>query len=57
MIKATKEFKFYRNMALGLSNKDYRSLQVGKSIKVDDKIVKKYPQCFEQIKAVKDGTR
>ena len=46
MVKASKEFKDYRCQVLGLQKKDFRDLQAGKAVKVDDKILKKYPQCF-----------
>jgi len=46
MVKASALFKDYRNQVLGLPKKDYRDLQAGKLVKVDEKILKKYPQCF-----------
>ena len=57
-MKATKLFKQYRNAVLGLPLEDYRDLQAGKDVKVDDKIVKKFPQLFTKvIKEAKDGNR
>jgi len=55
MVKATKLFKTYRCAVLGLDKKDYRALQAGKAVKVDKKIIDKYPQCFAKVKVVKNG--
>ena len=56
MVKATKLFKDYRCVVLGLEKKDYRALQAGKAVKVDKEIINKFPKLFkEEKKAVKNG--
>ncbi len=61
MVKATKEFKDYRCIVLEIEKKDYRKLQAGEAVKVDQKIIDKYPHLFSEIdslkkeKAVKHG--
>ena len=56
MVKATKEFKNYRCIVLGLDKKDFRALQAGKAVKVDKEIINKFPGLFkEEKKAVKNG--
>jgi len=57
MVKATKEFKDYRCIVLGLNKKDYRDLQSGKSVKVEKDIVDKFPHLFIKDKAVKNGNK
>lgn len=57
-VKATKEFKFYRNQVLGLSKKDFRALQAGQSVEIEEKLINKYPELFikDEKKVVKNGS-
>ena len=56
---ATKLFNSYRLKVFGklLTRKEFRDLQAGKDVKVDKKLVDKYPYLFEEkiSKGVKDG--
>lgn len=49
-VKATDEFKHYRNAVLGLDIKDFRALQAGKVVDVKSELIKKYPQIFKEVK-------
>lgn len=53
-VKATDEFKTYRNQVLGLSKKHFRLLQEGKEILIAKNIYDKYSKIFI-IRGDKDG--
>ena len=50
MVKATNEFKTYRNQVLKLDKKDFRKLQKGKAVKISKELVAKYPAIFKEVK-------
>ena len=55
-VKATADLFRYRNQVLGLPKKQFRDLQAGKTVKIDDEDFNKYPRCYVEIKEKKDGS-
>lgn len=57
IVKAKPEFNTLRNKVLGLDNKDYRALQTGDIVDIDEDVYKKFEKFFTIHKDVKDGNR
>lgn len=54
-VKATKEFKTFRNASLKLPRADFRKLQTGKVVEIAKNKYDEHPNIYELEKGVKDG--
>lgn len=58
-VKATEQFKHYRNASLKLDKKDFRKLQAGKEVDIPKSKYDEYPHIYTQVKGaeeVKNGS-
>ena len=53
-VKAGDRFNYYRNLVLGLDDKDFKVLKAGKEVSIDQTIVNKCPKAFEIVKGGKE---
>ena len=49
-VKATEQFKHYRNASLGLDKKDFRKLQAGKEVDIPKSKYDEYPHIYKVFK-------